>query len=124
MQLNMIIDFGIGLVPFIGDLADAIYKCNSKNVVLLEKELRKRGAARLTPQQRQNTVDQSLEEEYDYEGQGGMMVQEAPPPRYTPQRERRDDGRGGRSGRGDRPGRDDRDLEMGRTGAPQQPPRR
>ena len=120
----MIIDFGIGLVPFIGDLADAIYKCNSKNVVLLEKELRKRGAARLTPKQRQNTVDPSLAEEYDYEGQGGMMVQEAPPPRYTSQRERRDDGRGGRSGRGGQLGRDDRDLEMGRTAAPQKPPRR
>lgn len=119
MQLNMIIDFAIGLVPFLGDIADAFYKCNTKNVVLLEKELRKRGLQRLTPAQRQNTVDPSLEDEYDYDGQGGVMVQEAPPPRYTPQKERRDDGRGDRSGRGT-----DRDLESGRNGAPQKPPRR
>ena len=119
MQLNMLIDFAIGLVPFLGDIADAIYKCNTKNVVLLERELRKRGAQRLTPAQRQNTVDPSLEDEYDYDGQGGVMVQEAPPPRYTSQKERRDDGRLGRSG-----GNNDRDLESGRTDAPQKPPRR
>jgi len=118
MQLNIAIDFAIGLVPFLGDIADAIYKCNTKNVVLLEKELRKRGAQRLTPAQKQNTVDPSLEDEYDYDGQGGVMVQEAPPPRYNSQREHRDDGRGGRSG-----GRNDRDLESGGN-APPKPPRR
>jgi hypothetical protein len=122
MQLNMAIDFAIGLVPFLGDIADAIYKCNTKNVVLLERELRKRGAQRLTPAQRQNTVDPSLEDEYDYDGQGGVMVQEAqeaPPPRYTSQKGRRDDERVARSG-----GNNDRDLESGRNGAPQKPPRR
>lgn len=119
MQLNMIIDFAMGLVPFLGDIADAIYKCNTKNVVLLEKELRKRGAQRLTPAQRQNTVDPSLEDEYDYDGQGGVMVQEAPPPRYTSQKERRDDGRSGRLA-----GNNERDLESGRAAAPQKPPRR
>ena len=106
MQMNMLIDFAIGLVPFIGDIADAIYKCNTRNVVLLEKELRKRGAQRLTPAQRQSTVDPSLEDEYDYDDQGGVTVQEAPPPRYTSRREHRDD----------------RDVETAR--APQKPPRR
>jgi len=114
MQLNMAIDFGIGLIPFLGDIADAIYKCNTKNVILLEKELRKRGAQRLTPAQRQNMVDPSLEDEYDYDGQGGVMVQEAPP-QYSSQRERRDEGRGARTGR------NGHDLE---SGAPQKPPRR
>ena len=111
MQMNMMIDFVIGLVPFIGDIADAMYKCNTRNVVLLEKELRRRGAQRLTPAQRQNTVDPSLEEEYDFEGQGGnTMVQEPrePPPRYTSQKGRRGD----------------QDLESGKNIAPQKPPRR
>lgn len=122
MQLNMAIDFAIGLVPFLGDIADAIYKCNTKNVVLLEAELRKRGAQRLTPTQRQNMVDPSLEDEYDYDGQGGVTVQEAheaPPPRYTSQKERRDDGRSAPQG-----GNNGRDLESGRSGASQKPPRR
>ena len=45
MMLNLIIDFVIGLVPVIGDLADAAYKCNTKNVILLEDALVKRAKA-------------------------------------------------------------------------------
>jgi len=39
MYLNIIVDFAVGLVPLLGDLADAYVKCNSKNVRLLEKRL-------------------------------------------------------------------------------------
>lgn len=39
MYFNLMLDFAIGLVPFIGDLADAAYKCNSRNVRLLEERL-------------------------------------------------------------------------------------
>lgn len=39
MILNIAIDFAVGLVPFIGDLADAAFKCNTKNLRLLEREL-------------------------------------------------------------------------------------
>lgn len=35
-------DFGIGLIPFVGDLADAAYKCNTKNARELERVLDKR----------------------------------------------------------------------------------
>lgn len=42
MVINIIIDFVIGLIPFIGDLADAAYRCNTKNVLLLENHLRKK----------------------------------------------------------------------------------
>ncbi|CAI6300702.1 unnamed protein product [Periconia digitata] len=42
MFIYMAIDFGMGLVPVLGDLADAAYKCNGKNVRLLEKHLDKR----------------------------------------------------------------------------------
>ncbi|KAI1908450.1 hypothetical protein LOZ53_004224 [Ophidiomyces ophidiicola] len=43
MLFNVIFDFAIGLVPFIGDLADALYKCNTRNAVLLEKYLKEKG---------------------------------------------------------------------------------
>lgn len=43
MLFNVAFDFVIGLVPFIGDLADALYKANTRNAVLLEKHLREKG---------------------------------------------------------------------------------
>ena len=46
MYANLMIDFVIGFVPILGDLADAAYKCNTKNVILLEKELNKRADKR------------------------------------------------------------------------------
>lgn len=39
MLLNVAIDFLVGLVPFVGDLADAALKCNSKNVRRFEEHL-------------------------------------------------------------------------------------
>lgn len=41
MWLNILLDFGIGLIPFIGDLVDASFKANTRNLRLLEKELDK-----------------------------------------------------------------------------------
>jgi hypothetical protein len=41
MVINMIVDFAVGLIPFVGDLADAAIKCNSKNVRLFEEHLDK-----------------------------------------------------------------------------------
>jgi len=43
MYVNMALDFGIGLVPVIGDIADAWFKCNTRNNVLLERYLREKG---------------------------------------------------------------------------------
>lgn len=67
MILNVIIDFVIGLVPFVGDLADAVYKCNSRNAVLLEGHLRKKGIRALKDQRRNQdpNLDMSLPEEFD-----------------------------------------------------------
>lgn len=66
MLMNIVIDFFIGLVPFIGDVADAVYKCNTRNAVLLEKHLREKGAKALSKQERrQNTADMSLPDEFD-----------------------------------------------------------
>ncbi|KAG9585035.1 hypothetical protein KCU77_g10191, partial [Aureobasidium melanogenum] len=39
MLINVAIDFLIGIVPFIGDIADAYFKANTKNCRLLEKHL-------------------------------------------------------------------------------------
>ncbi|KAH9828922.1 hypothetical protein Tdes44962_MAKER02351 [Teratosphaeria destructans] len=39
MIINIIIDFAVGLVPFLGDIADAAFKCNTKNLRLLEVHL-------------------------------------------------------------------------------------
>ncbi|EME47377.1 hypothetical protein DOTSEDRAFT_110741, partial [Dothistroma septosporum NZE10] len=42
MLINIAVDFLVGLVPFIGDLADAAFKCNTKNLRLLEEYLDKK----------------------------------------------------------------------------------
>ncbi len=42
MLLNIIADFLVGLVPFLGDLADAAFKCNTRNLRLLEVTLDKK----------------------------------------------------------------------------------
>lgn len=39
MALNILVDFVIGFVPFLGDICDAYFKANTRNVRLLEKRL-------------------------------------------------------------------------------------
>jgi Domain of unknown function (DUF4112) len=78
MFWNLIIDFVIGFVPILGDLADAAYKCNTKNAVLLEKELNKRADKRERqaggiPTTRPIVVDEGIE----------MATTDGAPPRYT-----------------------------------------
>lgn len=65
--MNIVIDFVVGLVPFAGDLIDAIYKCNTRNAVLLEKHLREKGAKALSSQgiQPSQVTDLSRGEEFD-----------------------------------------------------------
>lgn len=45
MMFNIGFDFLIGLVPLAGDILDIMYKCNTKNAVLLEDYLLKRRKA-------------------------------------------------------------------------------
>ncbi|KAI4155380.1 MAG: hypothetical protein LQ340_001022 [Diploschistes diacapsis] len=47
MMLNIAIDFGIGLIPLLGDVADALYRANTRNAALLYTHLKARGAARI-----------------------------------------------------------------------------
>jgi len=42
MMINIALDFAVGLVPFVGDLVDAAFKCNTKNLRLLEVHLDKK----------------------------------------------------------------------------------
>ncbi|EGW34964.1 uncharacterized protein SPAPADRAFT_145671 [Spathaspora passalidarum NRRL Y-27907] len=42
MMANVMMDFGIGLIPFVGDFINILYKCNSRNFILLEKHLVKK----------------------------------------------------------------------------------
>jgi hypothetical protein len=88
MLTNLAIDFIIRLVPFIGDFADAIYKCNIRNAALLENELRKRDEKRLRNANRQDEVDLSLSEIYDNVSDEDLAYG-GPPPQYTLREEHR-----------------------------------
>jgi len=114
MKFNIIIDFIMGLIPFVGDIADAVYKCNTKNVIILETELRKRGEKRIQGTPQAGAPDPSLADEFDYQtDEQRLTAQNGPPPRYASQRE----------SRGDRRDRRDRDLERGDRVPPPQPAR-
>lgn len=45
MHFNILLDFALGLVPFVGDIADAIYRANTRNAWLLEVYLTKKAEA-------------------------------------------------------------------------------
>ena len=42
MMFNIAADFGVGLVPLLGDVADVYFKANLKNLKILEEALEKR----------------------------------------------------------------------------------
>ncbi|RPA83022.1 hypothetical protein BJ508DRAFT_413689 [Ascobolus immersus RN42] len=60
MLFNVLVDFLIGLVPFVGDLADVAFKANTRNAALLEQHLRERGRKALEKQGLTNVHDPSL----------------------------------------------------------------
>lgn len=66
MLINIIFDFILGLVPLLGDLADAMYRANTKNAILLEDHLREKGKKNLRQSgQPIPTIDPSDPEEYE-----------------------------------------------------------
>jgi len=80
MMFNIVLDFAIGLTPFIGDIFDAVFRANTKNAVELEKFLRKKGAATMKAQGRHvPAIDPSDGDEYDRH----MNGEQAPPPGYS-----------------------------------------
>jgi hypothetical protein len=81
MYFNIVLDFGIGLCPIIGDLADALFRANTRNAVVLEKYLRAKGAKNLKAQgQRVPTIDPTDPDEFDR-----LEAEDInnPPPPYT-----------------------------------------
>lgn len=110
MQMNIVIDFVVGLIPFIGDLADAAFKCNTKNVILLEEELRERGKKRLRQSGQPIPADPSLPDEFDYDSEDRLRQEQGPPPQYSSRRESRRDRR-------------QHDVEAGRAVTPPRPAR-
>ncbi|CAG8957131.1 hypothetical protein HYFRA_00009332 [Hymenoscyphus fraxineus] len=79
MMFNIIVDFGIGLVPFLGDIADALFRANTKNAIVLEEYLRKKGEKNLLEQGRQPPRDPSDPEIFDDQVRDEL----SPPPKYT-----------------------------------------
>ncbi|PFH61805.1 hypothetical protein XA68_16233 [Ophiocordyceps unilateralis] len=70
MIINVIFDFAVGLVPFLGDLADAVFKANTRNCLLLEQHLREKGKKQLRKSGLPlPAVDPSAAEEYDKTGE-------------------------------------------------------
>jgi len=65
MMFNIIVDFVVGLIPILGDLADAVYKCNTRNAILLEHYLRAKGESALKKQGLAVTEDPSLPVHFD-----------------------------------------------------------
>lgn len=110
MQMNIVIDFVIGIIPFIGDLADAAFKCNTKNVILLENELRERGKKRLRQSGQPIPAYPSLVDEFDYDAEDRLRTEQGPPPEYSSRRESRRDRR-------------QHDVEAGRAVTPPRPAR-
>lgn len=47
MFFNILLDFGIGLIPFVGDIADAVFRANTRNAWLLEEYLIKKAETEL-----------------------------------------------------------------------------
>lgn len=79
MMFNIIVDFGIGLVPFLGDIADALFRANTKNAIVLEEHLRKKGAKLLKEQGRTPQRDPSDADAFD----DRVREELEPPPKYT-----------------------------------------
>ena len=136
MVLNIAIDGAIGLVPILGDFADALFKANTNNAWLLTSFLEKRGQANLSQNERKNQ-----EPSRRNPGQGGALgydgnaeyVSEQPPQyisRHEPQKPPPTYFRQGSTklntwlgglGRG---GRAENDVERGEKSLPPRPPRR
>src|ERR1700709_1196008 len=60
MYINIILDFSIGLIPLFGHIADALFRANIRNAVVLEDYLCAKGAKALKARgQRVPTIDPS-----------------------------------------------------------------
>lgn len=59
MSANIAFDFGIGLIPIVGDIVNIAYKANSRNCLLLESYLRRKyGKSQVLPETRERDIEQ------------------------------------------------------------------
>jgi hypothetical protein len=79
MLLNIAADFAVGLVPFIGDLADAAFKCNTRNLRLLENTLDKRYKPSSSRRDERDMVGVDREKRRKNR-ESGMFRRDDPPP--------------------------------------------
>ena len=79
MMINILIDFLVGLIPFVGDLADAAFKANTKNLRLLERHLdQKYKPNSLKPDPRDSAGVSSQERKQ--KRKSGIFTRSEPPP--------------------------------------------
>lgn len=71
MLFNIVLDFAIGLVPFLGDVADAWFKANTRNAWLLEDYLLKKTQAEENPQLMNRLKAEAAHEQGGGGGGGG-----------------------------------------------------
>jgi len=81
MMFNILIDFVVGLVTFLGDVADAAFRANTRNAAILESYLREKGKKTL----RQSglpvpDIDPSDPHEWDRMQEQGTPEQVSSPP--------------------------------------------
>lgn len=65
MVFNVALDFVVGLLPFLGDLADMAYKANTRNAIILEDFLRQRGRENISQSGLPPQFDPSLADVID-----------------------------------------------------------
>ncbi|KAJ4314399.1 hypothetical protein N0V84_008919 [Fusarium piperis] len=101
MLANIIFDFGIGIIPFIGDLADAAFRANTRNAALLEAHLREQGKENLRKSGKPlPAVDPSDPEHFDrLQMQDPPEYVSSPPSRHESMSDRPPRSREGREGR-------------------------
>lgn len=77
MMINILADFLVGLVPFLGDLADAAFKCNTRNLRLLEETLDKKYKPQGADERDQAGIDK---EKRRKNRESGIFHHNDPPP--------------------------------------------
>lgn len=70
MLINIFLDFVVGLVPFLGDVADALFRCNTKNAILLEKHLYEKGQRMVRGNAGHESENGAGRSRYDHEVDG------------------------------------------------------
>lgn len=83
MMMNVAFDFGIGLIPIVGDFCNIAFKCNSRNFILLEKYLMEKYSKKLGIKiklgEAQNLAERELKQTYEKETNTKRNKPDLPP---------------------------------------------